>query len=255
MWSAPSGRRPCGWWCPTGPDTAAPPGSRAAPSPMWLPTWRQIADAQGWARFAVTGFSGGGPHALACAALLTGRVTCCAVIACPCATRRTRRGTSSPGRTPVQAEDFRLALFPASRRCGPTWRPGPASALAQIEAGAEAPSKKGGYLVAVDTGRMTRLRAQYLPGLDGRVDDVIALAHVLGVRPRQHLMCRWASGTAPGHSRAPQAHRLAAGSTCLRPADTNTRAGTTQATPATARSSAGSPPPPARRVRRGGPRR
>ena len=42
-----------------------------------------IADAHGWPRFAVTGFSGGGPHALACAALLAGRVTCCAAVATP----------------------------------------------------------------------------------------------------------------------------------------------------------------------------
>jgi pimeloyl-ACP methyl ester carboxylesterase len=33
-----------------------------------------LADAQGWAQFAVAGNSGGGPHALACAALLPGRV-------------------------------------------------------------------------------------------------------------------------------------------------------------------------------------
>jgi pimeloyl-ACP methyl ester carboxylesterase len=35
----------------------------------------QLADAFGVARFAVMGYSGGGPHALACAALLHGRVT------------------------------------------------------------------------------------------------------------------------------------------------------------------------------------
>jgi pimeloyl-ACP methyl ester carboxylesterase len=35
----------------------------------------QLADAFGVSRFAVMGASGGGPHALACAALLTGRVT------------------------------------------------------------------------------------------------------------------------------------------------------------------------------------
>ena len=34
---------------------------------------QMIADAHGWPRFAVTGFSGGGPHALACAALLPAR--------------------------------------------------------------------------------------------------------------------------------------------------------------------------------------
>jgi pimeloyl-ACP methyl ester carboxylesterase len=40
-----------------------------------------LADSIGWERFAVTGGSGGGPHALACAALLPDRVTRCAVSA------------------------------------------------------------------------------------------------------------------------------------------------------------------------------
>jgi pimeloyl-ACP methyl ester carboxylesterase len=40
-----------------------------------------IADALGFDRFGTWGSSGGGPHALACAALLEGRVTACATIA------------------------------------------------------------------------------------------------------------------------------------------------------------------------------
>ena len=40
-----------------------------------------IADAYGLDRFGVVGRSGGGPHALACAALLPGRVTKAAVLA------------------------------------------------------------------------------------------------------------------------------------------------------------------------------
>src|SRR5687768_3689888 len=41
---------------------------------------RVLVDAHGWQRFAVFGGSGGGPHALACAALLADRVTRCAVL-------------------------------------------------------------------------------------------------------------------------------------------------------------------------------
>ncbi|HEY8407684.1 MAG TPA: alpha/beta hydrolase [Gaiellaceae bacterium] len=42
-----------------------------------------VADAHGFDRFATWGISGGGPHALACAALLPDRVTACAAIGSP----------------------------------------------------------------------------------------------------------------------------------------------------------------------------
>ena len=42
-----------------------------------------LADRQAWDRFAVWGGSGGGPHALACAGLLAGRVTRCASVVGP----------------------------------------------------------------------------------------------------------------------------------------------------------------------------
>jgi len=68
-----------------------------------------VTSAQGWAQFAVTGFFGGGPHALACAALLAGRVTCCAAVATPVP-------PGTPGAdlfadaAQGDAEDFRLGL-------------------------------------------------------------------------------------------------------------------------------------------------
>ena len=76
---------------------------------MWPPMWQLIADAHGWPRFAVTGFSGGAPHALACAALLAPRVTCCAAVATP-APADAAGVDFFAGRAPGQAEDFRLAL-------------------------------------------------------------------------------------------------------------------------------------------------
>jgi pimeloyl-ACP methyl ester carboxylesterase len=133
-----------------------------------------VASAQGWAQFAVTGFSGGGPHALACAALLAGRVTCCAAVA-------TSVPPGTPGadlfanRTPGEAEDFRLALR-GEQALRPHLQGRASDALARLETGGRGPVPGE---PADDQGRVTRARAAYL-GLDGWIDDVIALAHPWG---------------------------------------------------------------------------
>jgi pimeloyl-ACP methyl ester carboxylesterase len=124
---------------------------------------RLIAQAHGWDRFAVTGFSGGGPHALACAALLGDRVTRCAAVSCP-APSDAAGVDFFHRKTPGDAEDFRLAqLGEQAVRTYLTDRA--ANALAKIAGGSEA-----------DQGRATRLRAMY-EGLDGWIDDDIALVH------------------------------------------------------------------------------
>jgi pimeloyl-ACP methyl ester carboxylesterase len=74
---------------------------------------RHVADALGLDRFAVMGASGGGPHALACAALLAGRVTaavCLAGIAPMTADAGWFDGMAAPGglRAAMSGRDARL---------------------------------------------------------------------------------------------------------------------------------------------------
>lgn len=146
---------------------------------------RMIADAHDWPRFAVTGFSGGGPHALACAALLAGRVTCCAAIATP-APHGDGGVDGFADRTPGQAEDFRLALR-GEHELRPYLRARSSDALAKFEQDnptplpdpARTPSSASG-LPATDPGRPVRVRAMFAGGLDGWVDDYIALVHPWG---------------------------------------------------------------------------
>ncbi|HET7247256.1 MAG TPA: alpha/beta hydrolase [Streptosporangiaceae bacterium] len=132
-----------------------------------------VASAQGWALFAVTGFSGGGPHALACAALLTGRVTCCAAVATPVPPGADLFADRAPG----QAEDFHLALR-GEQALRPYLQDRASNALAQLETGGPDQALVPGE-PADDQGRAARIRAACL-GLDGWIDDVIALAHPWG---------------------------------------------------------------------------
>ena len=136
---------------------------------------RAVADAQGWAQFAVLGFSGGGPHALACAARLTERVTCCAAVATP-APPGTPGADLFADRGPIGAEDFRRALR-GEQELRPYLQGRANNALAQTGPGDRNPLP--GTPADDGQGRAIRIRAAYL-GLDGWIDDVIALAHPWG---------------------------------------------------------------------------
>lgn len=127
-----------------------------------------LADAQGWERFAVNGFSGGGAHALACAALLPRRVTRCAVVA----------GTAPfaapgldffAGMSDDNAEAFRLAV-----RGVEEFRRRTDELAAQVLAELDAVSSP-------DAGRLARMRAMLLDGRDGWTDDMVALVRPWGV--------------------------------------------------------------------------
>ena len=122
---------------------------------------RVLADAQGWDRFAVSGGSGGGPHALACAALLPGRVIRCAVLA----------GIKpSEQAEPPDEPALRPRLAQISR-----------DVMDRIAAGGpEMPGMPPGAPARDDPAAMARLRATFVDSYDGWVDDQIALGRPWG---------------------------------------------------------------------------
>lgn len=150
----------------------------------------RLADAQGWETFATWGGSGGGPHALACAALLPDRVIRCASVVGPApfdAEGLDWFADMSPGN---------IEEFSAAAEGEHVYRPLverlATAAAAAMEAGDE-PVSPDHHLSESDLaalreriaepGYATRMRETYLGGVDGWIDDCIAMTRSWGFDP------------------------------------------------------------------------
>jgi pimeloyl-ACP methyl ester carboxylesterase len=120
-----------------------------------------LADAHGWNRFAVFGGSGGGPHALACAALLAGRVTRCAVLS--------GIKPAEPGTEPRAEPELRSRLAEVA-----------AEIMGRIDDGGPELPTEPGPPARDDPDAMARLRATFVEGMHGWVDDSLAFARPWG---------------------------------------------------------------------------
>jgi len=128
----------------------------------------------GWQQFAVAGGSGGGPHALACAALLHDRVTRCAVAAGICPPDITGAEPADDDPDPCHNRTAWLAAHDPTALRAQLVQTGLTILAAAKAGGPELPPEPG----APDAGRalddpqaMMRLRATFTDSIDGWLDD------------------------------------------------------------------------------------
>jgi pimeloyl-ACP methyl ester carboxylesterase len=147
-----------------------------------------VLDALGIEEFVTLGWSGGGPHALACAALLPGRCRAAATLA-GVAPYGADGLDWTAGMGQENVEEFSLAVQ-GEQALGP-WLEEQAAALAAVT-GADVAASLGGLVSPVDTASVTGEFAEYLAagfrrsvstGIAGWRDDDLAFVRNWGFDP------------------------------------------------------------------------